>query len=283
MTLQDLGENVDSWGTVLNQSALELLEDAISSTGECDVAAANVTLDDTAGGPSEEGPSPAPSARLMILDITGAPGAARAVIVPARSKLYLCANNTTGGQDITVRTSAGTGPNITAGVAEWVYCDGTDVIAVAALTAATATTATTATNATQLGGTAASGYALLGTAQNFTAGQNVTRVAVTLDSGDIDIDCSLSNSFYHLTTGALNLTAPTNATNGQQFSLIIEQGSGAPHAITFQANTFLWADGTAPTLSTAAGEIDYLSFEYVTGLDALGGARWIGSIIKDVS
>lgn len=283
MTLQDLNENVDTWGSVLNISALELLEDAIAGTGSVDVTTGDQTLDDTAGGPSANGPSPVASARFMILDISGTPGANRNVIVPTRSKIYLAVNNTTGGFDITIKTLAGTGPTIAAGEGQFVFCDGTDVLAASAATATLATTATTAVTAAQLNGIDASFYARTNNAQTFINGQVVQRTALTLDTGNVNVDCSESNAFYHLTTGALNLTAPTNATNGQQFSIIIEQGAGAPHAISFQANTFMFAGGVAPSLSTTFGAIDYLAFEYVTGLSQLGGNRWIGSIIKDVS
>lgn len=279
LTKQDLDENPDTWGTVLNVSALQLLEDAIAGTAAVTlIDTSDYTLDATAGGPSA-----ADSARYMIIDVVGSPGGSTNIVVPTVSKLYLAANNTGDSSDIVVKTAAGTGATIPAGTAYFVYCDGTDVLATDAGNAATATTATTATNATQLGGIAAASYARLNLAQNFTQGQNTTRVALTLDGGNVNVDCSDSNAFYHLTTAAFNLTAPTNATNGQQFSLIVEQGTGAPHAISFQASTFMFAGGVAPVLSTTFGAIDYLAFEYVTGLSDLGGNRWVGSIIKDVS
>lgn len=279
LTLQDLGENVDIWGTVLNVSALTILEDSIAGTAAVTLTdTSNYTLDDTAGGPTA-----ADGARFAILDIDGTPGGATNVIVPTRSKIYLAANNTTDASVVTVKTVAGTGIAVPNGVAYWVYCDGTDVLASEASNATTATTATTATNATELITVPGADFGQKPVANTWAAGQVTERVAVTLDTGDVNIDCSLSNAFYHLTTGALNLTAPTNATNGQQFSLIIEQGSGAPHAMTFQASTFMFAGGTAPVLSTTFAEIDYLAFEYVTNLDDLGAARWVGTIIKNVS
>ena len=79
----------------------------------------------------------------------------------------------------------------------------------------------------------------------------------------------------------LDLAAPTNATNGQVFTLAIEQGGGGPHTIGFAASTFQFANGVAPTLSTVAGEADYLAFEYVANLS--GGARWWGSQLKTMA
>jgi hypothetical protein len=277
LILQDLDENPDTWGTVLNVSVAQILEDSIAGAAAISLlSTADYTLDVTAGGPSA-----GDHYRHMILDIGGSPGGATNVIVPTLSKVYLAANSC--GSTVTVKTAAGTGVAVPDGSAYWVFCDGTDVLDTDVANAVTATSATTATNATQLGGVAAASYARLDVAQNFTQGQNTTRVALTIDTGNVNVNCALSNAFYHLTTAGFNLTAPTNATNGQQFSLIVEQGVGAPHSITFQANTFVFEGGVAPTLSTGFGDIDYLAFEYVTGLSDLGGARWVGSIIKNVS
>ena len=275
LTLQDLDENPDTWGSVLNVSALELLEDAIAgSTSITLVSAADYTLDDTAGGPTADD-----GARYMILAVGGSSGDSTNIIVPTRSKVYLAVNNT--GSDIVVKTVAGTGPTIPDGEGQWVFCDGTNVLAASAATATTAGTATTATNSTQLVGVPGANFAQKAVAQTFTAGQVSERVSQTNAQLVAGVDCSLSNAFYHLTTGAITMGAPSNATDGQQFSLAIEQGVGAPHAISFATNTFI-APGGAPVLSVALGDIDYLGFEYVTGLSALGGARWMVSILKDL-
>lgn len=277
LTLQDLDENPDTWGTVLNVSVAQLLEDAISGTATVTlISAADYTLDVTAGGPSN-----ADHYRYMILNVAGSPGGATNIVVPATSKVYLAANNTGDSSDIVIKTAAGTGPTVPAGDAYFCYCDGTNVIATKAGSAATATLATTATNATQLGGVAAASYARLDAAQNFTAGQNSTRSLVASAAGVLTIDCSVSNTFYMVTSENFTLAAPTNATNGQTFTLAIEQGGGGPHTIGFAASTFQFAGGTAPILSTTAADADYLAFEYVTNLT--GGARWWGSLLKNMA
>ena len=274
MTLQALDENPDTWGTVLNVSALQTLEDSIAGTAVVDITISqDYTLDDTAGGPSA-----ATSARYMILDLNGSPGGARNIIVPTRSKVYLVANTSDG--NVVVKTVAGTGPTIIAGEGQWVFCDGTDVQAASAATAVTAATATLAANSSALIGVAGADFAQKALAQTFTAGQVTQRAALLIDTGNVNINTADSNAFYHLTTATFNLTAPTSATNGQTFSLIVEQGTGAPHSITFGGSAFMAAGGTIPTLSTTFGAIDYLGFEYVTGLNDLGGARWVVSIIK---
>jgi hypothetical protein len=274
MTLQALDENPDTWGTVLNDSALQLLEDGIAATGSIDITvASDYTLDDTAGGPTAT-----TGARNMILDLFGSPGGARNVIVPTRSKVYLVANTSDG--DVTVKTVAGTGPVVTSSEAQWVYCDGTDVQAATVGLAVNAQNAVLAADSVLLNGAADTDFAKLAGTTPFTAGQVSTRVPVLIEDTDkLKIDTSLSNSFYHLTTIGFTLNAPTSGVNGQQFSLVVEQGTGAPHGITFLGNTFIGVGGV-PTLSTTFGSIDYLGFEYVTGLDDLGGARWMVSLLK---
>lgn len=284
ITLQELDDNPDTWGTILNDSTIQLIESAFFTT-TVDVTAADVTLDTTQGGDAAE------HYRYGIIDIQGTSLATpRNVNLPPDvkntafvKKSWLVINNTTGGQTITFKTTTGAGVTIPAGEGQFCFCDGTDILAASAATAAVATQATSASDSDALIGVAGADFAQKPVAQTFTAGQVVQREAVTLSGGDLDIDCSVSNAFYHLTTAGFNLTAPTNATTGQQFSLVIEQGVGAPHAISFQAGTFMFEGGTAPVLSTTFGSIDYMAFEYVTGLSDLGGNRWVGSIIKDMS
>lgn len=274
LLLQVLDENPDTWGDVLNVSGLKLLEDAIAGSASVVLSsAADHTLDDTAGGPSA-----ADSARYMIISITGSPGGATNIIAPTRSKVYLVNNQC--GEDIIFKTVAGTGPTIITGTAQWMFCDGTDIQAASVATAVSSSTATLAANSTLLDGNAVSVFAQKGVAQTFTKGQVVQRKSVTINTGAVQIDCSEGNAFYLLANGSFTMSAPSNATNGQQFTLAIEQGGGGPHTIGFAPSTFAFAGGTAPALSTNAGSVDYFGFEYVS---LSGGNRWFGSIIKNVS
>ena len=116
------GEQSGSWGTTTNTNLGTLLEQAIGgfvSKAQGDVA--DLTLTATNGASDE--------ARNMVLDITGALSTGRNVIVPTAEKLYLFKNSTTGGFAITIKTASGTGVAISAGTSQWVYCDGTNVVA----------------------------------------------------------------------------------------------------------------------------------------------------------
>lgn len=277
MTLQALNENPDTWGNVLNVSAIQLLEDGIAGAADVVLATAvDYTLTDTAGGPSGGEHS-----RYMILNVSGTPGGITNIIVPTRSKIYLVSNQSD--QSVIPKTVAGTGPTIIAGEAQWVFCDGTDVLAASAATATSAGTAAQATNALALVGVAGADFAQKGLAQTFTKGQVSQRVAESTAAATLSIDCADGNAFYLLTTESFTMAAPASATNGQTFTLAIQQGGGGPHAISFAASTFVAVNGAAPVLSLVAGETDFLGFEYVTGLAApFSGSRWIMSILNNL-
>jgi len=120
LTLPATGENVDSWGTVVNSGITSLVDDAIAGTAAITLAGSDYTLSSTDGASNE--------ARKMFIVATGTPGAARNVICPAVSKLYFVRNNTTGGFALTLKTSAGTGISVANGVYKALYCDGTNVV-----------------------------------------------------------------------------------------------------------------------------------------------------------
>ncbi len=116
------GEQSGTWGTTTN-TQYDLWEAAISGTATVAWASdADDTLT-TANGSADE-------ARNMFLNFTG--GATltttRNMVVPTVSKLYFVRNNTTGGQSIVVKTSAGTGITVPTGTYAVLYCDGTNVV-----------------------------------------------------------------------------------------------------------------------------------------------------------
>jgi hypothetical protein len=71
-------------------------------------------------------------ARNAVLVVTGTNNAVRDLIPPVVEKLYVVANNTSGGQAIRVIGATGTGVTIPNGATQVVYCDGTNFIAASA-------------------------------------------------------------------------------------------------------------------------------------------------------
>lgn len=279
--LQETNDNPNSWGDVVNESALQALEDAICGAMAIDVTAGNVSLlsNDTNGGPSGS-----LHTRYAIMNVTGTPGTTRTITVPSgtvapnprtRTKVYLVNNQSD--STVTVLTDAGgsTGADTPAGQARWVYVDGTNGVPIEA-------DVTLASDSSSLGGAAAASYARLdvGTdVQAFTAGQSTTRVALpNATVPNYRPNLALSNAFAHTTSGgeAMNMRTPSSAIDGGQFSIVIRQGAGGG-TISFADSAYAFAGGSAPSLSVGLDKRDYLAFEFSSDLNA-----WIGSIIKDV-
>jgi hypothetical protein len=114
------GEYPGSWGTQANNGLTALVDTSVAGTATITMVAADYTLS-TANGATDE-------ARAAVLNVTGTPGAARNIIVPAVSKIYVVFNNTTGGFAQTVKTSAGTGISVPNGASAYLRCNGTDVV-----------------------------------------------------------------------------------------------------------------------------------------------------------
>ena len=171
--LMGTGENSGTWGTVTNTNLGTAFEQAVIGLGNPDYTSdANLTITLTNTNASQ-------AARCLVLNVTSAFGsltATRELIVPTIQKQYIVQNNTTGGQSITVKTSAGTGITVPNGRKAHLYVDGTNVIqmfdfvdinggaidgtAIGATSASTgAFTSLTASGATTLNGAVALGDA----------------------------------------------------------------------------------------------------------------------------
>jgi hypothetical protein len=118
------GEQSGTWGTTTNTNLGTAIEEAI--TGR---AAANFTMDaDLTLGYSDS--NAAQVFRNLILNVTssGSLTVTRNLIVPTIEKQYLIENNTSGGQSIVVKTSAGTGVTVPNGRKMHLYANGTEVV-----------------------------------------------------------------------------------------------------------------------------------------------------------
>ena len=116
------GTEDGTWGTITNSNLTVALEEAI--VGRANAAFPtdnNYTLPWTDTYASQV-------ARNYALNVTGIISATRDLIVPSIEKPYLVQNNTTGGQSIRVKTSAGTGITIPNGKSALVYTDATNVV-----------------------------------------------------------------------------------------------------------------------------------------------------------
>lgn len=111
------GDQNGSWGTTLN-TQFELIEDAISGL-------AVVTHDDSANYVISALDGATDQARMPVLRVEGTLTANRNMVVPDNTKQYVIHNATTGGFDITVKTSGGTGVAVQSGQVSSLYVDET--------------------------------------------------------------------------------------------------------------------------------------------------------------
>ena len=118
LTLPAVGEYSNTWGTVVNNGITSLTDSAIAGLAEIAMPDANYTLTVVNGSADE--------ARRMVLRLSGALTAPRAVICPAAPKLYFVTNATNA--VVTIRTDSGTGTAVGVGESAVVRCDGTNVV-----------------------------------------------------------------------------------------------------------------------------------------------------------
>lgn len=113
------GEQANTWGFTTNNNLGTLIEQSIAGQADVVMTTSSHTLTDLDGVSDE--------ARCMILNVSGVLATTGTVICPEATKVYVIANNTSGGYDIELRTSGGAGVLVPAGTAKTVFCDGVDV------------------------------------------------------------------------------------------------------------------------------------------------------------
>lgn len=233
------GEQDSTWGQKTNTN-LELLEQGLAGMTEVTVTTADVTLTDTQFVANE--------ARKMILKASGALTGDRAIIVPARTKLYVVHNTCTGAHDLTVKTSAGTGVVIPASGKSIVYCDGTNVVKVVDTGALTDIVSDTTP---QLGGALDTN----GAAINESEGSAVASATST------NIWSATGNTVH--VTGTTTITGFGTAPRVGAWRKVIFDG-----ALTLTHSANLNLPGS-DDITTAAGDIAFVYADTTTQLDVL--------------
>jgi hypothetical protein len=135
----------------------------------------------------------------------------------------------------------------------------------------------TANQALTTNGSGALGWssvALLAAAQTFTAAQRGSVVALT-DGATITPDFAAGNNFSVTLAGNRTLANPSNLTAGQAGTIVITQDGTGSRTLAYGSN-WKFPGGTAPTLTTAAGSVDVISY-YVES-----ASRITARLISDV-
>ena len=273
------GDNPNSWGTVLNDGVISLVDDAIAAYTTVEIGAnATVTLS------AVNGASDVP--RSAFLEVKGSVGGTNntiSLIIPANSKSYVINNvvsaNTTASDIVKIKTASGDGYNIPFGAVGLVVCDGTSVYSMNTKglglgTAASADIGVCANNVPEVSA-ADLRYVRTSVTTDATVRGNITYQAGSLkistsaraynpittltDAASITNDFALGNNFLVTLGGNRTLAAPTNAVAGQSGTIhIIQDGTGSR---TLGYNTaWQFVSATTPTLSTGASDVDILCY-----------------------
>jgi hypothetical protein len=263
LTLPATGELSGLWGGTVNTGITTLTDAAIAGYISIAMTDANYTLTSVNGATDQ--------ARYMMVNMTGTLTAARNVICPAASKIYIFKNSTTGGFAITLKTPSGTGISIPNGKAMLLLCDGTNVID--AITNFNALTLTSPTLITPALGTPTSGT--LTSCTGYPSANLSGAVPATL-GGTGQTVYTVGDVVYASTTTALSkLSAGTNkyalVSNGagvapsyQQISLTLgvtgtlPVANGGTNITTYAVGDILYASGTgtlASLIAAAAGNV----------------------------
>jgi hypothetical protein len=246
ITLMGDGDQAGLWGQTTNTNLGTLIEQAITGVVSIVMSDANYTLTNF-NGVSDE-------ARNAVLVVTGTNNAVRDLIPPVVEKVYIIANNTTGGFAIRVIGATGTGVNIASGATQVVYCDGTNFIAASAAFVngavlgvsggGTGLSTLTANNVILGNGTSSPTFVAPGTTGNVLASNGTTWASTTL-----------SPEFASGTRMTFNQTAaPTGWTKSTSVDnagfRLVSGAVGSGGSLDF---TSAFSSSTAVTVSSVSG------------------------------
>jgi hypothetical protein len=301
---QDNGANSGTWGTVLNQNVIDLVDDAVAGYTIVSCSSA-ITLSSNNGS--------ADQARSAILELQGTLTSSVDITIPSVSKIYFVKNNTSGSYPITLKTAATTAKTtVTQGGTGPFICDGTNVFTGADTTGLGLGTAATldfgtgdanlipvssadvryiptSTSSTITSNKVFSGTVITSGTNTFTSttthsGESIFSAHISATSSatfagavgtpivslsaatSLALNLSTGNDFAVTLTGATTLLNPSNAKIGQCGTIrVIQDGTGSRTMSYGDAYNF--AGGTAPTLSTGAADLLIYKVREVSSVD----------------
>ena len=280
LTKQADGENPNSWGQILNDGVISLVDDAIAGYTTVSIgSAATVTLTETQGSGDQS--------RSAILEFKGTVGGAHDtinVLIPNNSKSYVVKNSVSYNDStdaIVLKVAGNTGVTVVGDSTAMYVTNGTTVLPVAQ---------TTFTNITATGNLDVSGNASVsGTltvtgavslASTLTVGggahfKSTVTVSgkgkfmtgafapiVTLtDATSIALDLNNSNVFAVTLAGNRTLAAPANtSTNiGASGHIFIIQDDTGDRTLSYNS-VYQFSQGGVPVLTTASAAVDILFY-----------------------
>lgn len=248
------GELTGTWGTTVNNSITQSLDDAIAGTATASVTSGDWTLTDTGSGAPNQ-------ARCAILIATGTPGVSRNIIAPARSKGYFVVNQSDAA--VVLKGASTTGISIPTNKSALVVWNGSDFV--------TAVSPSSSGTVTTLSVVSANGFT--GTVANPTSAPAITLTtsisgmlkgsASALVAATSGTDFSAGTSA--LATGILKSTTSTGA-------LTIAVAGDFP---TLNQNTTGNATTATNLAGGGAGQLPYQTASGTTAMLAAGTATYV--------
>jgi hypothetical protein len=257
------GEQVATWGQTTNTNLGTAIEQAIGGK-------ADVTMSSTSESLTLTNTNALQDARALYLNLTGTPGGAATLNVPAVQKAYIVRNGTTGGFAVTVKVTGQTGVSVPNGATMHLYNNGTDVVNAMTNLPAGATVGGVAIGT---GGGSVTSVTGTGTVNGITLTGNVTT------SGSLTLGGALTN--VDLATQVTN-TLPTNRggtgqtvakycnlTNATNVDGILPVANGGTGSNTLTANAALIGNGTSGILGLSPGALGNIMTS--------NGTTWVSS------
>ena len=129
------GENSNSWGTILNQNVIDLVDDAVAGYTVVSVSSVSIALTTNDGTPDQS--------RAAALDFSGTLTADVTITLPSVSKTYFIRENTSGSFAVILKTVGGSGLTLTQSQNTFVACNGTEIYQIEDATSVASFTANT--------------------------------------------------------------------------------------------------------------------------------------------
>jgi len=280
LTKQADGENPNSWGQILNDGVISLVDDAIAGYTTVSIgSAATVTLTETQGSGDQS--------RSAILEFKGTVGGAHDtinVLIPNNSKSYVVKNSVSYNDStdaIVLKVAGNTGVTITGDSTAMYVTNGTTVLPVAQTTFTNITASgnldvsgnasvsgtLTVTGAVSLASTLTVGggayfksTVTVSGKGKFMTGAFAPIVTLT-DATSIALDLNNSNVFAVTLAGNRTLAAPTNtSTNiGASGHIFIIQDDTGDRTLSYNS-VYQFSQGGVPVLTTASAAVDILFY-----------------------
>mgnify|MGYP003344242940 CR=1 FL=1 len=242
------GEQAGTWGDTTNTNLGTALEEAIVGRAEISMSSTSVTLTNSNSNSAQD-------FRALYLDLSGSPGGAAVLNVPAIQKNYIVYNGSD--QQVTIKVSGLTGVAIPVGKTVVVYNNGSDVVSqithIPTLDVATLTaTAATLTSSAISGGTI-SGITQMDVAGTSGAGAQIKLYEDDDSANDYYVAIKAPNT---ITTGNFTLTAP-DTVNDTLAVLGTEQTFSAKQIFTNTVKVQQGLEKITVDATAATGTINY--------------------------